>query len=131
VIASVSFVLGLVVGFFVVLMILLFVGGLIASGRRRQVLRARLAERIEAADAALAQARASDRGWDRAVIEAAARDAFAARHGGKAPDALHLVQVVDQPGTDADQAVFRAVVDMGRDDTITLGRRDGAWVPVS
>lgn len=130
-IASVSFVLGLVIGFFVVLLILLFVGGLIATGRRRQVLQKRLAASIEAADAALAQARASDRGWDRAVIEAAARDAFAARHGGKAPGGLHLVQVVDKPGTDADQAVFRAVVDMGRDETITLGRRDGAWVPVS
>jgi Tfp pilus assembly protein PilX len=128
VIASVSFVLGLVVGFLVVLLILLFIGGLIASGRRRQVLRERLAARIEEADAALAQARASDRGWEREVIEAAAREAFAARHGGKAPDDLHLVQVVDKPGTDADQAVFRAVVDLGRDDTITLGRRDGAWV---
>jgi Tfp pilus assembly protein PilX len=128
VIASVSFVLGLVVGFLIVLLILLFIGGLIATGRRRQALRGRLAARIEEADAALAQARASDRGWEREVIEAAARAAFAARHGGKAPDDLQLVQVVDKPGTDADQAVFRAVVDLGRDDTITLGRRDGAWV---
>jgi hypothetical protein len=131
VIASASFVLGLVVGFLIVLVILLFVGGFIATTRRRRAQRALLAERVEAADAALAQARASDRGWDRAVIEAAARDAFAARHGGKAPDELHLIQVVDRPGTEADQAVFRAVVDLGRDETITLGRRDdGAWFAV-
>jgi hypothetical protein len=127
VIASASFVLGLVVGFLIVLLVLLFIGGLIATSRRRQAQRERLAARVEEADAALAEARASDRGWDRAVIEAAAREAFAARHGGKAPDELHLVQVVDKPGTDADQAVFRAVVELGRDETITLGRRDGAW----
>jgi hypothetical protein len=130
VIASASFVVGLVVGFLVVLLVLLFVGGFIATSRRRQAQRERLHARVEEADAALAQARASDRGWDRAVIEAAAREAFAARHGGKTPAELHLVQVVDKPGTDADQAVFRAVVDLGRDETITLGRRDGAWVAV-
>ena len=82
------------------------------------------------ADHALALARAEDRGWERSALEAAAREAFAARHGGKTPAELHLVQVVDKPGTDADQAVFRAVVDLGRDETITLGRRDGAWVAV-
>jgi hypothetical protein len=128
VIASVSFVLGLVVGFLVVLLILLFIGGVIANGRRRQALQARLTAQIEAADAALAEARASDRGWERAAIEAAAQEAFATRHDGRTAEALHLVQVVDKPGTDADQAVFRAVGPDGRDDTITLGRRDGAWV---
>ena len=129
-IASASFVLGLVVGFLIVLLVLLFIGGFIATSRRGRAQRERLAARVEEADAALAEARASDRGWDRAVIEAAAREAFAARHGGKAPDELHLVQVVDKPGTDADQAVFRAVVELGRDETITLGRRDGAWQAV-
>jgi hypothetical protein len=130
VLASASLVVGLIVGFFIVLVVLLFAGGIIATGRRRQAQRERLTATIEEADAALAAARASDRGWDREVIEAAARDAFAARHGGKAPADLHLVRVIDQPGTDADQAVFRAVVDLGRDETITLGRRDGAWVAV-
>jgi hypothetical protein len=41
---------------------------------------------------------------------------------------LHLVQVVDRPGTDEDQAVFRVVTDRG-ERTLVLGRRDGAWVP--
>ncbi len=40
---------------------------------------------------------------------------------------LQLVQVVDRPGTDEDQAVFRAVTDSG-ERTLVLGRRDGAWV---
>ena len=37
------------------------------------------------------------------------------------------MQVVDLPGTDADEAVFRVVSD-GADTQITLGRRDGVWV---
>jgi hypothetical protein len=40
---------------------------------------------------------------------------------------LHLVQVVDNPGTDQDRAVFRAVTDTG-ERSLVLGRRDGAWV---
>ena len=120
--------LPIIVGVIVLLLLVLFVGGYVASGRRREALRERLKAEIEAADAALAEARASDRGWDRAVMEAAARDAFTAGHPGKTAHELHLVQVVDRPGTDADEAVFR-IVDQGcHEATVTLGRRDGAWV---
>ena len=34
----------------------------------------------------------------------------------------------DKPGTDADQAVFRVVLQDGAEETVTLGRRDGAWI---
>ena len=125
ILGSFSLVLGIVVGVIVVLAVLLFAGGLYASGRRRDKLAGSLRARIEAADAALAEARAQDKGWERATIEAAARAAA----GGEVTE-LHLVQVVDQPGTDADQAVFRAVGADGAERTITLGRRDGAWVAV-
>jgi hypothetical protein len=128
VLANISVVLGFVIGLLVVLVIVLSIGGYIATSRRLRAQRERLVAAVEEADERLAQARATDRGWDRAVIEAVAREAFAARHGGKAPADLHLVQVIDNPGTEADQAIFRAVVDMARDETITLGRRDGAWV---
>jgi hypothetical protein len=123
--SSFSLVLGIVVGVIVVAAVLLFVGGLYANGRRRDQLAESLLARIEAADAALADARAQDRGWERATIEAAARAAA----GGEVTE-LHLVQVVDKPGTDADQAVFRAVGADGVERTVTLGRRDGAWVAV-
>ena len=103
----------------------LFVGGYIANSRRRDALDADLRARIEAADAELAQARAQDRGWERATIEAAARGR---RRRRARCDALHLVQVIDKPGTDADQAVFRVVDADGSESTVTLGRRDGAWV---
>jgi hypothetical protein len=126
ILASFSTILGVIVGILVVLGVVLFLGGLVASGRRRDAMAQRLHEQVEAADAALADARAQDRGWERATIEAAARAAVAP----KEPRELHLVQVVDQPGTDADQAVFRVVGTDGAESTVTLGRRDGAWVAV-
>ena len=115
--------LGIVVLVIVVLLALLFVGGLIASGRRSAALADNLRERIEAADAELAAARAQDRGWERATIEAAARAAVGTREVTQ----LHLIQVVDKPGTDADQAVFRVEHPDGDATTVILGRRDGAW----
>jgi outer membrane murein-binding lipoprotein Lpp len=107
-----------------VLVALLFAGGVVASGRRRDKLAGSLRERIEAADAALADARAQDKGWERATIEAAARAA-----AGGDVSALHLVQVVDKPGTDEDLAIFR-VRAAGAASRLTLGRRDGAWYAV-
>jgi hypothetical protein len=124
ILASAGTVVGIVVAVIIVLLIVLFIGGYVVLGRRRAATDAELRARIEAADAELAQARAQDRGWERATIEAAARAAVAPREVAQ----LHLVQVVDRPGTDADQAVFRVVGADGRESTVTLGRRDGAWV---
>lgn len=126
ILASAGTVVGIVVGILIVLMVVLFIGGYVVLGRRRAAQDAELRARIEAADAALADARAQDRGWERETIEAAARAAVAPRE----VTALHLVQVVDKPGTDADQAVFRVVGADGSESTVTLGRRDGAWVAV-
>jgi hypothetical protein len=126
ILATAGTVVGIVVGVIVVLLIVFFIGGYIAVSRRRDAQESELRARVEAADAALAQARAQDKGWERATIEAAARAAVA-------PDEvreLHLVQVVDNPGTDADQAIFRVVGADGAERTLTLGRRDGAWVAV-
>jgi hypothetical protein len=108
-----------------VVIALLFAGGMLAVSRRREQMAGSLLARIEAADAALADARAQDRGWERATIEAAARAAV-----GEEVSELHLVQVVDKPGTDADQAIFRAVGADGAERTVTLGRRDGVWIAV-
>ena len=111
------------------ILVLLFLGGLAANARRRRVLAQRLRAEIEAADAALADARAGDRGWDRALIEAAAHDAVAQQRPGAEVRELQLVQVVDRPGTDADEAVLRASLTDGSHVTVALGRREGAWVP--
>ena len=109
------------------LLVLLFAGGLVANERRQRARAAQLRAQIEAADQALAQARAGDRGWDLAALEAVAREACASRFGGRQPEQLLLVQVVDRPGTDADEAVFRAI-DGQHEEDVVLGREGGQWV---
>jgi hypothetical protein len=110
-----------------VLIIVMVTGGYIASNRRAASRERKLLEQLEAADRAHAQAHAEDKGWDRALLEAAARDAVAERFPGAAVNAMHLVQVVDRPGTDADQAVFRVQTADGDEHHITLGRTGGVW----
>jgi hypothetical protein len=105
---------------------LLFAGGYTAAWRRSRALAESLQGRIASADKALADARAEDRGWERATMEAAARTAA----GPRDVTALHLIQVVDKPGTDADQAVFRAEHPDGDATTVILGRRDGDWYAI-
>jgi type II secretory pathway pseudopilin PulG len=107
--------------------LLLFAGGFIANARRTRAREAQRRVQVEAADQALAQARAGDRGWDLAVLQAAARAAFAAEHGGHEPDQLDLIQVVDKPGTEADEAVFRCAHGHHEHDVV-LGREGERWV---
>ncbi|MEA2178373.1 MAG: hypothetical protein QOG77_1670 [Solirubrobacteraceae bacterium] len=111
----------------VVLLLALAAGGWIATRRRTEASSNDLVAQLRAADRALAAAHAEDKGWERANLEQAARTAYVSRYGDADVRELHLVQVVDNPGTDADQAVFRVVTDSG-EHTLVLGRRDGAWV---
>jgi type II secretory pathway pseudopilin PulG len=100
--------------------LVVFVGSRIARRRaaaRDEQLRARLA----AANDALAHAHAADKGWDRALLEAACREVV-----GPA-DELRLVQVIDRPGTDEDEAVFEAVRD-GQPRQVMLKRTGDTWV---
>lgn len=105
---------------------LLFVGGLVGNARIRREREETLAQRIAEADHHLAEARAADRGWDPALLEAAARAAFATRHAGIEPQALDLVQVVDRPGTDEDRALMR-VTHAGGAEEIELQRTGDRW----
>src|SRR3954463_2861370 len=110
----------------VLAIVVLAVGGVIA--RRRQLARSRPAfERaLKQVDRDLAAAAASDRGWDRAHLEAAARRISAEQLGAE-PEELTLVEVIDRPGTDEDQAVFEVSAG-GRHHRVVLGRRGGDWV---
>ena len=105
-----------------VVVLLLFAGGYVANARRRDAERAALHARAQEADRNLAAAHAEDKGWERGTLEEAARRAFAERHGVQ-PRELRLVQVVDRPGTDEDEAVFH-----GDGEELVLGRRGGEWV---
>jgi hypothetical protein len=114
--------LAIVIGVFVVLVILLAVGGII--GRRRQLTATQ--DRFEAnlaqVNRDLAAAHAEDRGWAREGLESAARAAYAEQRGAE-PSELTLVQIVDRPGTEDDKAVFAIGTER-----LTLGRADGEWV---
>jgi hypothetical protein len=118
-------VIAIIIVVFVLLVILLSVGGLIASRRRAERGHDDLLVAVREADQALALARASDRGWDRALLEAAAREAFAARSPVEVRELL-LMRVVDRPGTEEDQALFRVITDVGSEE-ILLVRHGGEW----
>jgi type II secretory pathway pseudopilin PulG len=110
----------------VIVVLGLIAGGLLVNARRYRAQERTLGGAVLAADQALATAHAEDKGWERARMEAAARDAFAARSDDDIEE-LHLVQVVDRPGTEEDEAVFRVVTAAGEHD-VRLGRRDDDWV---
>ena len=109
-----------------VLVVVLIVGGYVATGRRARADDAALRDELEAANRALALAHAQDKGWERSLLEEAARTAFADRSHAPVRE-LQLVQVVDKPGTEQDQAVFRVVTDHG-EEYLHLDRHGDAWV---
>ncbi|MGZ8632523.1 MAG: hypothetical protein ACXWZZ_01540 [Solirubrobacteraceae bacterium] len=111
---------------FVLLVVLLIVGGLVANARRARGGEDELLAALREADRALAVARAVDRGWDREAMEAAARAAFAARSPAEIGELL-LLQVVDRPGTEEDQALFRVVTDAGSEEILLVRDDAGAW----
>jgi type II secretory pathway pseudopilin PulG len=115
-----------VVAIVVGVVLLLFIFGLAANVRIRRAREKALEEHISAADHALAQARAADRGWDPALLESAARSAFANRRPGVEPDRFDLVQVVDRPGTDEDRARMRITFAAGAEE-IELQRTGDTW----
>ena len=113
----------------VAVLVLLVLGGIVASGRAARAREARLKAEVEQADRALAEAHAGDNGWDAGQMEAAARTAWSSgHHAGEPIAALHLVQVIDRPGTEADEAVYRVVGAGGHEHDIVLKRSAaGAW----
>jgi hypothetical protein len=115
---------------FVLLVGVLFALGVAGARRHRDDQSAKFSSELEEANAALAAARAEDRGWERANLERAARAAHETRHPGAQIAELHLVQVVDRPGTEEDQARFR-VVDAHGEHDVLLGRSGDDWVEVA
>ena len=109
-------------------LVLLVLGGIVASGRAARARETRLRAEVEQADQALAQAHAGDNGWDAKQMEAAARAAWGnGHHGGEPVAALHLVQVIDRPGTDGDEAVYRIVRAGGHEHDVVLKRSGDSW----
>jgi hypothetical protein len=120
-------VLGIVLVVIVVLVALLVVGGIVISRRRAAEHEVGTRAELEAANEALASAHAEDKGWHRERLEQAAREAFAERSAAPVRE-LQLVQVVDKPGTQDDQAVFRVITDHGSE-FLHLDRHGDRWLP--
>jgi hypothetical protein len=114
----------------VVLIVLLAIGGMLANARWRRRREPRLEASLEEVNRKLAAAHAEDKGWEPNALNAAAHRAFAEARVADEIRSEALVAVIDRPGTDQDQAVFRFVTDAGTYE-LTLGRRGGEWYAVS
>lgn len=116
-----------IVAVIVAVLVLLAVGGAVANKRRRAP-RPQLEARVDEVNRALAAAFAADRGWEPGELAAAAARAFEAERPGVQVREQSLVAVVDRPGTDLDEAVFRFVAADGTEARLRLGRAGGEWV---
>ena len=108
-----------------VVLVALFAAGLAVARRRSE--RPSVGEHIAAADRALEQARAEDRGWNRQLLHDAARRALQAEHPTFEWRSLELVLVDDRPGVEEDRAHVMAV---GSDTSVRviLARdKSGSW----
>jgi hypothetical protein len=111
-----------------VVLLLFLIGGLLGVRARDRRLGDKFYDDLRAADEALEQARASDKGWNRETMEAAARTAVEQARPGWAFEDLHLILVDDRPGMAEDRAHFMA---MGADGEarVILARQGDTWVP--
>jgi hypothetical protein len=106
-------------------LLLFFLGGLAVARRRRD--RPGWEEHVGAADQALEQARAADRGWDRELLHEAARRALAEGRPGFVVASLELVLVDDRPGMGEDRAHLMAA-GAGESIRVVLARDEsGLW----
>ena len=118
----------IIIGVVILLGVVFFVGGLVISTRRRHD--PAFAEKVSEADAMLERARAQDKGWDRALMEAAARAGLLAERPDFDYDNLHLVLVDDRPGVEEDRAHLVAMGKDGSDQTRVILTRtgEGDWI---
>jgi len=110
-----------------VVLALLALGGFIANRRRMERTEAQFRARVEQANQDLAEAHAADNGWEPGRVEAAARRVFSERAPGQEITDIALIQVIDKPGIEEDEAVFHVSTAAGTE-TIRLGRRGDDWV---
>jgi Na+-transporting methylmalonyl-CoA/oxaloacetate decarboxylase gamma subunit len=118
---------GIVLIVLAVILLLFVAGGVAAVVTRSRRQAGSYAEHVAAADSALEQARAADKGWNRESMEAAARDAIAESRPSWSYGDLHLVFVDDRPGVTEDRAHFVAIGADG-ECRVILARQDDRWV---
>src|SRR3954471_17638992 len=109
----------------VLIVLAVVVGGALIARRRTEG--PGWEQHIRAADQAIEQARAADRGWSRELIDEAARRGLGEQRPGFEPESIELVLVDDRPGVVEDRAHLIA---LAASDTvrIVLARDEsGAW----
>jgi cell division protein FtsL len=109
--------------------LLLFIGGLVAANRRAQEREGDRQRSLAEADRALEEARAADKGWERVLLEEAARKILAEERPDWRYDRLELTLVDDRPGVTEDRANFLATGD-GGEVRILLTRQNGGWTAI-
>src|SRR4051794_40476203 len=107
------------------LIVVFLIGGYIVAKRRAN--RPGWEADVRAADNALEQARAEDRGWDRELIEAAARRGLSRERPDFEPDSLHLIFVDDRPGVEEDRAHVMATGPGAKVRLVLARDGSGAW----
>jgi hypothetical protein len=113
-----------------ILVVILLIGGFAAVRRRERAQAPDYARHLAEADQALEEARATDKGWDRAVMEAAVQRALEAERPGFTPERLELVLVDDRPGVTEDRAHFVAAA--GAEQVrVVLARGEAGWAAES
>ena len=110
---------------FAVVLVVFIGGGMVVAARRAKQAEAALKAKIAEADHALATAHAGDNGWVAEQMEAAARASW--KGDGETVAEAHLVQVVDRPGTDEDEAVYKLVGVGGTERDVRIRRTGDAW----
>ena len=108
-------------------LLLFFIGGVLAVRARARRQAPTFADHVRAADEALEQARALDKGWHRENMEAAARAAIEESRPGWTYEALQLVLVDDRPGVEEDRAHFVASGPDG-EARVVMARDGDRWV---
>jgi hypothetical protein len=109
------------------IVIVLALGGGVAVTRRRHRDAASFEVQLEEANRALAAAHAQDKGWEPEALREAARRAFEVERPGVEIRDMALVQVVDRPGIEEDEAVFRFETADGNVRHLTLDRSSQGW----
>ena len=108
--------------------LVLSVGGYVARRRHDRRYAGTYARNLEEADSALEEARAADRGWDRGILEQAARRALSEARPGWHPARLEIVLVDDRPGMAEDRAHLVAVEGEDRVRIVLARQAGGHWV---
>jgi hypothetical protein len=104
-------------------LVVLFVGGYIATRRRNKD----WSEHVAQAERALEAAFAADKGWDRDLLHGAAREALGSHKPGWKYTDVHMVDIDDKPGVEHDRAHLVAVGEDGEARVVLARDADGGW----